>query len=147
MGQPPNELESSTTTVDARERIAEIKAAALAQAERQAALTRAHAVWAAAGAEAVPHRTSLLIAAHLLECRPAAYGRPDEELIGWLRQASPQYFRQVATGVAVYALRRGYWFVWDVLMFDGMADRETATASALSGENYVWVPESTWLIP
>ena len=115
------------------------QAAELAAAKRALA---AEMLWHADD-EATRHRTAMLIAAHLLEC--VCISDRENVLIDWLRSARPEFYRQVATGVAVHALHSNVAEVWDALMALDTADVAQADEWYLSGRDFVWAPQPEWL--
>lgn len=71
----------------------------------------------------------------------------DTVLADWLLCAVPDHARDVATGVAVHALRRGDAHVWDALAAVDAFDMTQATEWYFADGVFDWSPEPEWLTP
>ena len=117
-----------------------MNAAARAKRNRSAWRQAAEAQWGAEPIE-VRTRTVLTVAAILLD------ETGDHVLADWLLCTRPEAARQVATGVAVHALRQGLTGVWDALVQMDVADFHAADEAFFAAGDFAWSPGPGELIP
>ncbi len=88
-------------------------------------------------------RTAMLAAAFLLDEHYQEF-----DLADWLHLAAPDHANEVATGVAVHALLRGYSEIWDIFAATGTFDYAMASRWYDGGQEgeFVWQPRPEQLI-
>ena len=88
-------------------------------------------------------RTAMLAAAFLLDEHHQEF-----DLADWLHLAAPDHANEVATGVAVHALLRGYSEIWDIFAATGTFDYAMASRWYDGGQEgeFVWQPRPEQLI-
>ena len=88
-------------------------------------------------------RTAMLAAAFLLDEHYQEF-----DLADWLHLAAPDHANEVATGVAVHALLRGYSEIWDIFAATGTFDYAMASRwyDGVQEWEFVWQPRPEQLI-
>ena len=71
----------------------------------------------------------------------------EQVLADWLLFARPQHARDIATAVAVHALRRNCPGAWDALVATDAADHAQAGEWYMRDEDFNWQPPAGWFEP